>query len=92
MVKTDKNPGGLLIDVFDGLRATRSPTARSSTSISRAALSSAATGRARSRLKGLISSFWRQGTQAGHKNALDCIKAFSQTDFTADLKKFNLPT
>jgi non-heme chloroperoxidase len=42
--------------------------------------------------RGVIDSFWRQGMQAGHKNALDCIKAFSETDFTADLKKFNVPT
>src|SRR5207344_3445004 len=36
--------------------------------------------------------FWLQGMQAGHKSALDCIKAFSETDFTADLKKFDVPT
>ena len=37
-------------------------------------------------------SFWAQGMLAGHKNALDCIKAFSETDFTEDLKKFDVPT
>ena len=37
-------------------------------------------------------SFWLQGMQAGHKSALDCIKAFSETDFTEDLKKFDVPT
>jgi len=37
-------------------------------------------------------AFWLQGMQAGHKNALDCIKAFSETDFTEDLKKFDVPT
>jgi non-heme chloroperoxidase len=37
-------------------------------------------------------SFWMQGMQAGFKNALDCIKAFSETDFTEDLKKFDVPT
>lgn len=41
---------------------------------------------------GMIDSFWLQGMQAGHKNTLDCIKAFSETDFTADLKKFDVPT
>jgi non-heme chloroperoxidase len=40
----------------------------------------------------MIDSFWLQGMLAGHKNALDCIKAFSETDFTEDLKKFDLPT
>ncbi len=42
--------------------------------------------------QGMIDSFWLQGMQAGHKNTFDCIKAFSETDFTADLKKFDVPT
>ena len=42
--------------------------------------------------QGTIHSFWLQGMQAGHKNTFDCIKAFSETDFTADLKKFDVPT
>jgi non-heme chloroperoxidase len=42
--------------------------------------------------QGLRDSFWRQGMQAGLKNVLDCIKAFSETDFTEDLKKFDVPT
>ena len=37
-------------------------------------------------------SFWLQGMLAGHKSALDCIKAFSETDFTEDLKKIDVPT
>jgi non-heme chloroperoxidase len=37
-------------------------------------------------------AFWFQGMQCGHKAALDCIKAFSETDFTEDLKKFDVPT
>jgi non-heme chloroperoxidase len=40
----------------------------------------------------MIDSFWRQGMQAGHKNTYDCIKAFSETDFTEDLEKFDIPT
>ena len=40
----------------------------------------------------MIDWFWLQGMQAGHKNTLDCIKAFSETDFTEDLKKFDVPT
>ena len=40
----------------------------------------------------MIDSFWLQGMQAGHKNTFDCIKAFSETDFTEDLKKFDVPT
>jgi non-heme chloroperoxidase len=42
--------------------------------------------------EGLRESFWLQGMMAGHKNALDCIKAFSETDFTEDLKKIDVPT
>jgi non-heme chloroperoxidase len=42
--------------------------------------------------QGLINSWWLQGMMSGHKNAYDCIKAFSETDFTEDLKKFDAPT
>jgi non-heme chloroperoxidase len=42
--------------------------------------------------QGMIDSFWLQGMQAGHKNTFDCIKAFSETDLTEDLKKFDVPT
>ena len=39
-----------------------------------------------------MDSFWLQGMQAGHKNTFDCVRAFSETDFTEDLKKFDVPT
>lgn len=42
--------------------------------------------------QGLRDSFWLQGMIAGHKACFDCIKAFSETDFTEDLKKFDVPT
>jgi non-heme chloroperoxidase len=42
--------------------------------------------------QGLNNSWWRQGMMSGHKNAYDCIKAFSETDFTEDLKRFDVPT
>jgi len=42
--------------------------------------------------QGLRDSFWLQGMMAGFKAAYDCIKAFSETDFTEDLKKFDVPT
>jgi non-heme chloroperoxidase len=42
--------------------------------------------------QGMIDWFWLQGMQSGHKNAFNCIKAFSETDFTEDLKKFDVPT
>jgi non-heme chloroperoxidase len=42
--------------------------------------------------QGLRGAFWLQGMQAGFKAVLDCIKAFSETDFTEDLKKMDVPT
>jgi non-heme chloroperoxidase len=42
--------------------------------------------------QGVMDSFWLQGMQAGFKAAFDCIKAFSETDFTEDLKKIDVPT
>ena len=42
--------------------------------------------------QGLVDWFWMQGMLAGHKNTYDCIKAFSETDFTEDLKQFDFPT
>ena len=42
--------------------------------------------------QGVIDSFWLQGMQAGHKNTFDCIKAFSETDFSEDLKRLDVPT
>jgi non-heme chloroperoxidase len=42
--------------------------------------------------QGLIQSWWLQGMMCGHKNGYDCIKAFSETDFTEDLKKIDVPT
>jgi non-heme chloroperoxidase len=42
--------------------------------------------------QGLRDSFWLQGMLCGHKAAYDCIKAFSETDLTEDLKKFDVPT
>jgi len=41
--------------------------------------------------QGMIDSFWLQGMKAGNKNTYDCIKAFSETDFSEDLKKFDIP-
>ena len=92
MLKTSSNPGGLPIDVFDGLRSA-SIADRSQLYIDIAAGPFFGFNRPGVKAsQGMIDSFWRQGMQAGHKNALDCIKAFSETDFTEDLKKFDLPT
>jgi non-heme chloroperoxidase len=91
MLKTEANPGGLPIDVFDGIRANvladRSQFFKD--------LSAPFYGANRGGAKvsqGLRDSFWLQGMLAGHKASYDCIKQFSETDFTADLKKIDVPT
>jgi non-heme chloroperoxidase len=92
MVKSDKNPGGLPIEVFDGFRAALVanraqffldvPTGpfygynRPGAKVS----------------QGVIENWWRQGMAGGAKAHYDCIKAFSETDFTEDLKTIAVPT
>ena len=91
MVKSDKNPGGLPIEVFDGFRSALAanraqffldiPTGpfygfdRSGAKVS----------------EGVIRNWWRQGMMGGTKAHYDCIKAFSETDFTEDLKAIDVP-
>lgn len=91
MVKTGKNPGGLPIEVFDGFRAALAanraqffldiPTGpfygfnREGAKVS----------------EGVIRNWWRQGMMGGTKAHYDCIKAFSETDFTEDLKAIDVP-
>ena len=92
MLKTAANPGGLPIDVFDGLRAAE---LANRSQLYKDIASGPFFGFNRPGAKvsqGLIDSFWMQGMMAGHKATYDCIKAFSETDFTEDLKKFDVPT
>ena len=91
MLKTAANPGGLPIDVFDQIRAAvladRSQFFRD--------LSAPFYGANRADAKvsqGLRDSFWLQGMRAGFPACYDCIKAFSETDFTRDLKEIDVPT
>jgi non-heme chloroperoxidase len=91
MLKTAANPGGLPIEVFDQIRAgvlaDRSQFFRD--------LSMPFYGYNRPGAKtsqGVRDSFWLQSMLCGLKAAYDCIKAFSETDFTEDLKKFDVPT
>ena len=91
MLKTDANPGGLPMKVFDGIRAgvaaDRSQFFKD--------LTTPFFGANRPGAKvsqGVRDAFWFRGMQGGLKNELDCIKAFSETDFTRDLKKFDMPT
>src|SRR5437867_4524039 len=91
MLKTAANPGGLPIEAFDGIRA--GVIADRSQFFKDLSVPFYGGNRAGSKLsQGLRDSFWLQGMQAGFKAVIDCIKAFSETDFTNDLKKFEVPT
>jgi non-heme chloroperoxidase len=91
MVKTEANPGGLPLETFDGIRAgvaaDRSQFFKDLTDPFYGANRPGA-----KVSQGLRDSFWLQGMMGGLKNELDCIKAFSETDFTEDLKNFDVPT
>ncbi|HEX9892319.1 MAG TPA: alpha/beta hydrolase [Gemmatimonadales bacterium] len=92
MLKTAANPGGVPIEVFDSLPA-GSIADRSQLYQDLAAGPFFGANRPGSRVsQGMQDAFWLQGMQTGHKNAYDCIKAFSETDFTEDLRKFDVPT
>jgi len=91
MLQTPANPGGLPLAAFDQIRgavlADRSQFFKE--------LPAAFYGFNRPNARasdGLRDSFWLQGMMAGFKGVIDCIKAFSETDFTEDLKKFDVPT
>jgi len=92
MLKTAKNPGGLPMGAFDKIRL-GSLTDRSQLYKDIASGPFFGANRPGAKVsQGVMDSFWLQGMQSGHKNAYDCIKAFSETDFTEDLKKFDVPT
>ncbi|HEY8901417.1 MAG TPA: alpha/beta hydrolase [Chthoniobacterales bacterium] len=92
MVKTEANPGGLPIEVFDGFRAAFLAD-RAQFFMDVASGPFYGFNRAGAKVsQGLIHTWWMQGMMCGAKNAYDCIKAFSETDFTEDLKKFDVPT
>jgi non-heme chloroperoxidase len=91
MLQTAANPGGLPRSVFDGIRqgvaADRSQFFKDLTTPFFGA------DRPGARVsQGMRDSFWLQGMSGGLKSLLDCIAAFSETDFTEDLKKFDVPT
>lgn len=92
MLKTADNPGGLPIDVFDGLREA---SLRDRSQLYLDIASGPFYGFNRPGAKpsqGLIQSFWAQGMQGGHKNTYDSIAAFSATDFRDDLRRIDVPT
>jgi non-heme chloroperoxidase len=92
MLKTAAYPGGLPLEVFDGFRkAYLADRAQFFLDVASGPFFNFNRPGAKVS-QGLIQSWWLQGMMSGHKNAYDCIKAFSETDFTEDLKKFDVPT
>lgn len=92
MLKTEANPIGLPLDVFDGFRKAYLAD-RSQFFLDVASGPFFGFNRPDNKAsQGMIQSWWMQGMMSGFKNAYDCIKAFSETDFTEDLKKFDIPT
>ncbi len=92
MLKTKDNPLGLPIEVFDGLRKAQ---LENRAQFYKDLPSGPFFGYNRPGAKpsqGVIDAWWLQGLMGGHKNTYDCIKAFSETDFTDDLKKIDVPT
>jgi non-heme chloroperoxidase len=91
MLKTPANPGGLPIEVFDQIRAgVLADRSQFFKDLSMPFFGFNRPGAAIS--QGVRDSFWLQGMMCGHKAAVDCIRAFSETDFTEDLKRIDVPT
>lgn len=92
MVITEDNPGGLPLEVFDGLRA---ELVKDRAQFFRDLPTGPFYSFNRDGAKfsqGIVDNWWRQGMMCDFKASYDCIKAFSETDFTEDLKKFDVPT
>lgn len=91
MLKTPANPGGLPMETFDQIRkAVQSDRSQFFKDLSEPFYGANRPGAKVS--QGLRDSFWLQGMLCGMRGAYDCIKAFSETDFTEDLKKIDVPT
>jgi len=91
MLKTPSNPEGLPMEVFDGIRA--GVAGDRSQFYKDLAVAFYGANRADTKVsQGTLDQFWLWSMQAGAKNAYESVKAFSETDFTEDLKKFDVPT
>src|SRR6202166_2535438 len=91
MLKTKNNPGGLPISAFDQIRA--GVVADRSQFFKDLTMPFYGFNKPGAKIsQGVMDSFWLQGMQASIKGVYDCIKAFSETDFTDDLKKIDVPT
>ena len=91
MLKTATNPAGTPLEVFDGMRA--SVLADRSQFFKDLTIPFYGANRPGAKVsQGVRDAFWMQGMQAGFKGVIDCIKAFSETDFTNDLRRIDVPT
>ncbi|CDX15892.1 non-heme chloroperoxidase (Chloride peroxidase) (CPO-P) (Chloroperoxidase P) [Mesorhizobium sp. ORS 3324] len=91
MLKTDANPGGLPIEVFDGFRSALTANRAQFFHDVPAGPFYGFNRPGATVSEGVIDNWWRQGMMGGAKAHYDCIKAFSETDFTEDLKKIDVP-
>ncbi len=91
LLKSDTNPQGIPVEVFDGLRSGLAKD-RSQFYKDFAPTFYGANRPGAQVSQGMLDQFWLWSMQAGLKNAYDSIKAFSETDFTEDLRKFDIPT
>jgi non-heme chloroperoxidase len=92
MLKTDDNPGGVPVETFDAIRA---GSLADRSQLYRDLADGPFFGNNRPGAdvsQGTRDAFWRQGLQAGHRGAYECIAAFSATDFRADLDAIDVPT
>jgi non-heme chloroperoxidase len=91
MLKTDANPGGLPIEAFDAIR--KGVLSDRSQFFKDLTMPFYGANRPGAKVsQGVRDSFWLQGMQGGAKGLYDCIRVFSETDHTEDLKKFDVPT
>jgi non-heme chloroperoxidase len=91
LLKTEANPEGIPVEVFDGLRASLAKDF--SQFYKDFAMMFYGANRAGAKVsQGILDEFWLWSMQASLKSIYECIKAFSETDFTEDLKKFDVPT
>jgi non-heme chloroperoxidase len=91
MVKTEANPGGLPMSVFDGIRA--SVAANRSQFYKDLAVPFFGMNRPNAKMsQGWIDEFWREGMLGSIQGQYECIKQFSEVDYTEDLKKIDVPT
>ncbi len=91
MLKTENNPGGLPIEVFDGIR--RGLADNRAQFYKDLAMPFYGYNRDGAKLsEGIRDSFWLQGMMGGHKGQYDCVREFSEVDYTQDLKRIDVPT